>query len=53
LGTGDVAQTVAEALSAAGHDVVFGSRDSPSKAHLDHDVVLWWILPLAPDVPSA
>ena len=31
LGTGDVAQTLAEASSKAGHDIVYGSRDPASK----------------------
>jgi predicted dinucleotide-binding enzyme len=34
LGTGNVAQTLAAALTASGHDVVFGSRSPQSKTQL-------------------
>src|SRR6202035_1397516 len=38
LGTGNVAQTLARRLSAAGHEITFGSRDAASKGDLDAPV---------------
>jgi predicted dinucleotide-binding enzyme len=40
LGTGGVAQTLAQRWSAVGHEISLGSRDPSSKAHLDFPVVL-------------
>jgi len=39
LGTGNVARTLARSWSAAGHEIVFGSRDPASKGALEAPVV--------------
>ncbi|WP_199549033.1 NADPH-dependent F420 reductase [Streptomyces sp. N35] len=39
LGTGNVGKAVAAGAAAAGHEVVFGSRDPDSRKDLDHPVL--------------